>query len=240
MQALFGESVNHHRGSISLQALANVRDHVFTDRPWLATDPVLSPWHPSDFDVVQTGTWILPDTRPLPTELEAFLEAGPPSVYIGFGSIPVHPKEDAARVAIGAARRQGLRAILASGWADLALIDDRDDCIAVDEVNHQALFKRVAAVVHHGGAGTTAAAAIAGAPQVVVPQIVDQPYWARRVAELGIGTAHMGPNLSTRSLTAAIETALDPGIRERATETAATIRTDGATVAAKFLLVASG
>ncbi|MFC3491678.1 glycosyltransferase [Glycomyces rhizosphaerae] len=239
MHALFGEPVNHHRDSIGLPPLVNVRDQIFTDRPWLATDPVVSPWHPADFDVVQTGTWLLPDTRPLPTELEAFLEAGPPPVYIGFGSIPLHPKASAARVAIGAARRQGRRVILASGWAGLDLIDDRDDCIAVDEVNHQALFKRVAAVVHHGGAGTTATAAIAGAPQVVVPQIVDQPYWARRVAELGIGTAHMGPNLSTRSLTAAIETALAPAIRERAIETAATLRTDGATVAAKLLLDAS-
>lgn len=235
MQALYGEAVNNIRASIGLPPLTNVREHVFTDRPWLATDPVLSPWHPSDFGVVQTGAWILPDERPLPADLESFLEAGPPPVYIGFGSIPLRPRESAARVAIGAARRQGRRVILASGWAGLALIDDQDDCIAVDEVNHQALFTRVAAVVHHGGAGTTAAAAIAGAPQVVVPQIVDQPYWARRVAELGIGTAHMGPNLSTRSLTAAIETALAPGIRERATETAATISADGAATAANLL-----
>jgi UDP:flavonoid glycosyltransferase YjiC (YdhE family) len=42
-------------------------------------------------------------------------------------------------------------------------------------------------VVHHGGAGTTATAALAGVPQVVVPHVADQFYWARRVAELGIG-----------------------------------------------------
>jgi vancomycin aglycone glucosyltransferase len=236
MHALYGAHVNQLRDRIGLQPLTNVRDHVFTAHPWLATDPVLSPRRSSDFAVEQTGAWTLPDNRPLAPELETFLAAGPPPVYIGFGSIPLRPKADAARIAVGAARRQGRRAILASGWADLAPIDDHDDCIAVDEVNQQALFRRVAAVVHHGGAGTTATAAIAGAPQVVVPQIVDQPYWARRVTELGIGAHHAGPHLTTRSLTAAIETALEPQTARRAAELAATIRTDGAHTAAKLLL----
>jgi hypothetical protein len=115
--------------------------------------------------LVQTGAWILPDERPLPAELEAFLHAGPPPVYVGFGS--VRAPEDIARVAIEAIRAQGRRALVAYGWAGLAPIDDRDDCFAVGEVNQQALFGRVAAVVHHGGAGTTATAARAGAPQVV-------------------------------------------------------------------------
>ena len=139
-------------------------------------------------------------------------------------------------MAIEAIRAQGRRVVVGRGWADLALIDDRDDCFAVGEVNQQALFGRVAAVVHHGGAGTTTTAARAGAPQVVVPQIADQPYWAGRVAELGIGAAHDGPTPTVESLSAALETALAPETRARATAVAGTIRTDGATVAAKLLL----
>jgi UDP:flavonoid glycosyltransferase YjiC (YdhE family) len=142
---------------------------------------------------VQTGAWILPDERPLPEELEAFLGAGAPPVYVGFGSIPMRASTDVARVVIEAIRAHGRRVLVARGWTDLALIDDQDDCFVVGEVNHQALFSRVAAVVHHGGAGTTTTAALAGAPQLVVPQIVDQPYWAGRVAELGISAAHDGP-----------------------------------------------
>ena len=140
---------------------------------------------------MQTGAWILPDQRPLPAELESFLDAGTPPVYVGFGSMAA--PTDIARVAIDAIRAQGHRALVARGWAHLALIDDRDDCLAVGEVNQQALFGRVAAAVHHGGAGTTTTAARAGAPQVVVPQMADQPYWAGRVADLGIGAAHDGP-----------------------------------------------
>ena len=86
------------------------------------------------------------------------------------------------------------------------------------------------------GPGTTATAAAAGTPQVVVPHIVDQPYWAERVARLGIGAAHHGPALTTRSLTAAIETALRPETRTRAAATAPQIRTAGARTAAALLL----
>lgn len=64
--------------------------------------------------------------------------------------------------------------MISAGGADLAPIDDRDDCLANGEVNHPALFLQVVAVVDHGGAGTTTAAR-AGAPQVVVPQITDRP-----------------------------------------------------------------
>ena len=132
--------------------------------------------------------------------------------------------------------RRAAASILGRGWADLALIDDRDDCFVVGEVNQQALFARVAAVVHHGGAGTTTTAARAGAPQVVVPQIADQPYWASRAAALGIGTAHDGPTPTLESLSAALTTALTPAVHARASEVAGMIRPDGATVAAKMLL----
>jgi vancomycin aglycone glucosyltransferase len=235
VNALYGEALNSHRAAIGLPPVDNVRDHVITDHPWLAADPVLGPWKGSpDLDVVQTGAWILLDERPLPAELEAFLDAGTPPVYVGFGSM--RAPHDIARVAIDAIRAQGRRALVARGWADLAPIDGRDDCFVVGEVNQQQLFRRVAAVVHHGGAGTTTTAARAGAPQVVVPQMADQPYFAGRVADLGIGAAHDGPTPTFDSLSAALSTALAPETRACATDVARTIRTDGATVAATLLL----
>jgi vancomycin aglycone glucosyltransferase len=103
------------------------------------------------------------------------------------------------------ARSLGRRTFVSRGWADLALVDDPPDCLAIGEVNQQAFFRRVASVVHHGGAGTTTAAALAGAPQVVIPQVYDQYYWARRVHDLGIGIAHAGSAPSTDSLTVALE-----------------------------------
>ena len=239
MNAVFGAPVNAYRASLGLPAVDNVRDYVSTDHPMLAADPVLAPWpEPADFDVVQTGAWILPDERPFPEELAAFLDAGAPPVYVSFGSMPLRAAEEVARAAVEAVRARGRRVLLGTGWADLALIDDQDDCLAVGEVNQQALFRRVAGVVHHGGAGTTTTAARAGAPQVVVQQVADQLYWAARVADLGIGVAHDGPVPTAGSLSAALGTALAPETVARATAVAGVIRTDGATAAAKLLLEA--
>ena len=236
--AVFGPALNTQRAANGLPPVHNVRDYLLGGHPWLAADPVLAPWpEPANPGVVQTGAWILPDERPLPVGLEAFLDAGPPPVYVGFGSM--RAPQDIARVAIEAIRAQGRRALVACGWAGLAPIDDRDDCFAVGEVNQQALFGRVAAVVHHGGAGTTTTATRAGVPQVVVPQWADQPYWASRVAGLGIGVAHDVQAPTAGSLSAALSTALAPETRTRAGAVADTIRADGATVAAELLLDAA-
>ncbi|MFC5667780.1 glycosyltransferase [Kitasatospora misakiensis] len=237
MNALFGGPVNAHRVSVGLPTVENVRDHVLTERPWLATDPTLGPWRrPADLDVVQTGAWLRPDPRPLPAELTAFLDAGEPPVYVGFGSMPMRGSADVARLAVDEARAAGRRVVVGRGWAELSEGDGRDDCFVVGEVNHQALFARVAAVVHHGGAGTTTAAARAGAPQLVVPQIVDQPYWAARVAELGIGAVHDAAVPTAESVAAALRTVLAPETRARAAVVAGEIRTDGAETAARLLL----
>ncbi|GAA0966616.1 glycosyltransferase [Actinocorallia libanotica] len=237
MNAVFGGPVNAHRTSIGLPAVESVRDHVFTDRPLLAADAALAPWRrPADLGAVQTGAWVLPDDRPLPPDLMAFLDAGTPPVYVGFGSMSTDALKDASRAAIEAVRGHGRRAVVSRGWADLGLIDDRDDCFPVGEANHHALFGRVAAVIHHGGAGTTTKAALAGAPQVVVPQLADQPYWGRRLADLGVGAVLDGPVPTAGALSTALETALAPETRSRATALAGEIRTDGASTAARLLL----
>lgn len=237
MNALFGGGYAALRASLGLPPVDNVRDHVFTLQPLLAADPVLAPWTPTDLrEVIQTGAWILPDPRPLPADLEAFLAAGAAPVYLGFGSMPMPTLRDAARVVVEAIRAQGRRLILSHGWAELALDGDRDDAFAVGDVNQQALFPRVAAVIHHGGAGTTTAAARAGAPQLVVPQIADQPFFARRVAALGVGVANDGLVPSVETFPAALEAVLTPQVRARAAAVAPTIRGNGAATAARWLI----
>ena len=185
----------------------------------------------------QTGAWFLENDRPLSRDLEAFLDAGDPPIYFGFGSI--RAPANISRVMIQSARALGHRAIILQGWADLSLIDNEPDCIAIGEVNHQALFKRVAAVVHHGGGGTTHAATRAGAAQVIIPQHYDQYYWAGRVEQLGIGIAHTPATPTSDSLTDALRRTLQPEVAARANSIAAAVRTDGTRVAALRLITAA-
>ncbi|HET7232207.1 MAG TPA: glycosyltransferase [Longimicrobium sp.] len=230
----WGVALNAHRAAAGLPAVDDVRGHIFTGTPWLAADPTLAPWpDPEEPAVVQTGAWILPDPRPLSPELEAFLDAGEPPVYFGFGSI--RAPEGLGTAMIQAARALGRRAIISRGWAELSPVDEGRDFLAIGEVNQQALFERVAAVVHHGGAGTTTAAARAGAPQVIIPQIYDQHYWARRIHHLGIGTAHARGTPTADSLTDALGDALHPEVAARARSIAPAVRGDGARVAAQRL-----
>lgn len=232
---MWRDLLNSHREKLGLAPVQDVRSHILTDQPWLASDPTLGPWPDADDkSVFQTGAWIVPDDRPLSPELESFLEDGEPPVYFGFGSIST--PENLSQVMIQTARSLGRRAILLRGWANLSLLDDEPDCLSIGEVNQQALFKRVAAVVHHGGAGTTTTATLAGAPQVVVPQHYDQHYWAGRVQQLGIGTAHVSTIPTTDSLTAALEHSLQPDVAARAQMIASKIRRDGAHIAAQCLI----
>jgi vancomycin aglycone glucosyltransferase len=234
---LFGTALNSHRASIGLAPISDVRSHIFTERPWLAADPTLAPWpDPADPAVFQPGAWILPDERPLSRKVEAFLDAGAPPVYFGFGSMGV--PQDLSLVMVQTARALGRRAIVSRGWADLSPVDKDPGCLVIGEVNQQALFKRVAAVVHHGGAGTTTTAALGGAPQVVIPQIYDQHYWAQRIRDLGIGTAHARGTLTSDSLTRALDDALQPDVVARARSIATAVRRDGAHAAAQRLISA--
>lgn len=232
---LFGTAVNAHRASLGLAPVSDVRSHMITDRPWLAADPILGPWpDPGEGGVFQTGAWILPDDRPLSRELDTFLDRGEPPIYFGFGSTLA--PSDAGPMMLGAARALGRRAIVSRGWFDVSLVGDEDDCLSIGEVNVHALFSRVAAVVHHGGAGTTAAAALAGAPQVVIPNHYDQHYWAQRVRILGIGTALAPSQLATDSLVTALDLTLVPDVAARTRSVAAVVRRDGTQIAAGMLL----
>lgn len=96
--------------------------------------------------------------------------------------------ERVTRIVIDALQRAGLRGVLATGWGGLASGDLPDAIFSLDQVPHDWLFPRVAAVVHHGGAGTTAAGLRAGRPTIICPFFGDQPFWGRRLYELGVGS----------------------------------------------------
>lgn len=233
--ATWQDIVNAKRKTLALAPIDDVRAHVLTPRPWLAADNALAPWpSPNDGSVVQTGAWIMEDSRPLPPEVERFLDAGERPVYFGFGS--VRTPEGINRSFVEAARACGRRCVLLRGWSDVTSIDGADDTLSLGEVNQQALFRRVAAVVHHGGAGTTTAAARAGAPQVVIPQHYDQHYWAGRVEQLSLGVTHVSTDPTPESLALAVTKCLQSAAGSNARTFAARMQSDGAMVAARKLL----
>lgn len=233
------ERVNSNRRRLGLGPIDDVLEYALTDHTWLAADVALAPAPVTPGrKILQTGAWVLTDRRPLPAQLEAFLESGDSPVYVGLGSMPA--AEGVSQHLIGAARAVDRRTLLSKGWANLDVVDDAGDCLAVGDVSHERLFPRVAAVVHHGGAGTTAAAARAGVPQVITPMYGDQFYWANRVEQLGIGATTSHSTMTEESLAAALRSVLDPAVAAKARAFAAKVRGDGATIAARQLEVEYG
>ena len=169
--------------------------------------------------------------QPAP-DLAAFLDDGPPPVYIGFGSIVVEDPNAMTKLIFEAVKKTGQRALVSKGWGGFGAdeLGIPDGVFMLGNVPHDWLFRKVAAVVHHGGAGTTAAGIALGKPTVVVPFFGDQPFWGAMVEKAGAGPAPI-PNkeLTADNLAAAIAKALEPATRERAEELGAKIATEKGT-----------
>lgn len=168
---------------------------------------------PSDWgeDTHVTGYWFVDEAvgwTP-PPALTDFLDSGSPPVYIGFGSMSNRSPEATADLVLRALRQTGQRAILLSGWGGMWKTNLPESIFMIDSIPHSWLFPRMAAIVHHGGAGTTAAGLSAGVPSVTVPFFGDQPFWGRRIADLGVGPEPIPRNkLTTERLAGAIQQAV--------------------------------
>ncbi len=149
---------------------------------------------PEDYERIHmTGYWFLDEGQEWTpdSDLQAFLDAGEAPVYIGFGSMTtLEPAQVTAEV-IDGIQRAGVRAILATGWGAMDKQEVPENIYIIESAPHQELFKHVCAVVHHGGAGSTAAGLRAGKPTLICPMAVDQPFWGRRVYDLGCGPRHL-------------------------------------------------
>ena len=167
-----------------------------------------------------TGYWFLggPSGWKPPARLLDFLASGPAPVFVGFGSMSERHPEQMTDLIVRALRRTRQRGVLLTGWGGLGRANHSDQVFLMEAAPHDWLFPRMAAVVHHGGAGTTAAGLRAGVPSVVVPYMADQPFWGRRVYELGLGPRPIPRHeLTAERLAAAIQVAVhDAGMRQRA------------------------
>lgn len=191
-------------------------------------------------DVLVSGYWFLDhdDWHP-PEDLAAFLKAGEPPVYIGFGSMPGLDPVNTAATVIEALAKTGKRGVLATGGGAMEPQQIPPTIHVIREAPHDKLFPHVGATVHHGGAGTTAASLRAGKPMTICPFLGDQPFWARRMCDLGVAPRPLDrKRLSVETLAAAIVQMDHPQMRERAATLGAAIRQEhGITAAIDFIEV---
>jgi sterol 3beta-glucosyltransferase len=146
---------------------------------------------PTDWDdnIDITGYWFLNEGahwQP-PPKLLNFLESGTLPIFVGFGSMSTRDATEMTSGVLKALEQTGQRGLLSAGWGGLQQADLPNNILKIDYVPYSWLFPRTMAVVHHGGAGTTGLGLQAGVPSIIVPFMMDQPFWGQRVADLGVG-----------------------------------------------------
>jgi sterol 3beta-glucosyltransferase len=206
-----------------------------------AYSPHLIP-HPADWpdSVHVTGALYLDtqgDWQPS-ADLQAFLDAGEPPVYIGFGSMAGRNPEKLAGIVLEALAKSHQRGLLLTGWGGLRAELAPENVFVLDAAPHHWLFPRMAAVVHHGGAGTTTEGLRAGVPAVIVPFVLDQPFWGARIKALGLGPDPIPQKkLTADRLASAISIAVcDAKMKQRAASFGAAMRAeDGVGSAVKWV-----
>jgi len=211
--------INDRRRAWGLLSIQDAWPHILGPRVMVASDAGIYPV-PSDvkIDAAQTGYLHLDQPGVRLAALEAFLDAGPAPVYVGFGSMPRRDQARNVSLVARAARAAGRRVIIGRFWKGATPFDREDDVFFLKGYPHLKLFPRMAAVVHHGGAGTTATATASGVPQVIVPHVLDQYSWGHRVWRAGLGPRPVWRSrLTWRRLALSLEEALG---REEFKETA--------------------
>ncbi|MGE9294362.1 MAG: glycosyltransferase [Puniceicoccales bacterium] len=129
--------------------------------------------------------WQSEEAPEVQAELEAFC-AGDKVPIMTFGSVAF---DDTHTIMSRFLKNwpRGKKIILQSGWAGLSVELERPEIKVVHQMSHDQLFRFASMVIHHGGAGTTASVLHAGVPNIIIPHIADQQWWASEVVRLKAG-----------------------------------------------------
>lgn len=122
-------------------------------------------------------------------ELLEFLNKGSAPIVISFSSMPLKNPNVVYEMLAAALKKTKQRGILITGWSGMRENSlQTDDLFTIESIPHSWLFPQTKGIIHHGGAGTTAAVLKAGKPMIICPFSGDQPFWGRRMHEIGVAT----------------------------------------------------
>jgi rhamnosyltransferase subunit B len=137
----------------------------------------------------------------LPTDMQAFLQAGSAPVVVMFGTAMAHAGAQFA-VWQQALAQQGLRGIFLSAHAPQPAASTAGHILHARYAPFAQLLPRAAALVHHGGIGSCVQALAAGIAQIIQPCAHDQFENARSVVALGAGAQlHRDANVAKAAAT---------------------------------------
>ena len=121
--------IRKQRRRLGLKPIKDAWSHILGGHVIVASDPILG-GVPADVkqDTTQTGYFHLKQTGQLSADIEKFLAAGSPPVYVGFGSMPSHDQQANLPLILEAARSAGQRVIASNKLAQGHSFSAAEDC----------------------------------------------------------------------------------------------------------------
>jgi sterol 3beta-glucosyltransferase len=139
---------------------------------------------PGYFERPKTGDWSPP--AGLPEFLARFKDEH--ITFITFGSMVNAAPQATTKAIIEVLRNHQIPAIINTSSGGLLHQEDVPSHIHfVNNIPYEWIFPQVHSVVHHGGSGTTHTAVKHGCASLIIPHIIDQFFWNKRLAALGAG-----------------------------------------------------
>ncbi|GMO66592.1 MAG: glycosyltransferase [Treponemataceae bacterium] len=132
---------------------------------------------------------ILPYDKKVFDELQNFVKKDSlPTVFFSLGSC-THKNRDAICAWLSdICTKRNYKLVVGAGWFKAgAQLLKSDNLFVLDTyLPHGIVLPLFDALIHHGGAGTSHSSARSGRPQLILPILIDQFYFARRTKELGV------------------------------------------------------
>jgi UDP:flavonoid glycosyltransferase YjiC (YdhE family) len=206
LNKLLKNTINRKRKEAGIPTVKNVVKYFGGDDIIVASDITLNKVQEGvKATYTQTGYMFLPPLQELPKDVETFIRAGKPPVFISFGSNPISNPDKLTDIFEKVSNETNQPLIISRGWAELTTINPSRNVLYVDDIAFELLFPKMACIIHHGGSGTMASAAKAGVPQTAFPYMFDQFENRKTIFKLGLGPESCNfKKISASALIAAI------------------------------------
>ena len=168
----------------------------------------------------------------LDTELQRFLDSGPPPVVFTLGSSAVFDAGEFYQKSLEAIKRLGRRAVLLVG-TNMIASPLPTGVVAFPYAPYSQIFPRAACIVHQGGVGTCGQAVAAAKPMLVMPFAFDQYDNAARLERAGVARWIPRKKYTAARAAAELDRLLsDPEYPKKAAEAARVVAEEDAVKAA--------
>lgn len=172
-QETIGSILNREREFSHLKPVGDLYQHLMSaGRHLIAVDPEISNTKPSSNQTVVGYN----NTDSIKSSSDR------PSIFLGKLPIPIPERQSFLSSVCEILDASGYRVMVSGDW-----YESNEKCVAIEPSEQFDSMLQSAAVVHQGSAGVAMTCAKAGIPQVVVPYLIENFFWAETVNSLKLG-----------------------------------------------------